>query len=100
MTDSKLIKEFITVEKSESGVHLLVRSIDWEGHTPFSIWEEAISLPTTVSDEDIQSGSVRILDDPAYFRICTECNERKPNGWMHGYKICQSCAERNHGVLY
>ena len=100
MTDTELIKEFIRVEKGESEVGLLVRTIDWEGHTPFSIWEDAISLPATASDEDIQSASVRILDDPAYFRICTGCNERNPNGWMHDDKICQGCAQENHGIIY
>ena len=100
MTDSELIKEFIRVERNDSEVLLEVCKIDWEGHTPFSNWENAISLPTTAADEDIQSASVGILNDPAFFRICEECNERKPNGWMHDGKICQSCAERNHGVIY
>jgi formylmethanofuran dehydrogenase subunit E len=35
-----------------------------------------------------------------FFGRCQECGELNPSGWMHDSKICQHCAETNHGVVY
>ncbi len=101
MTDSELINDFIRVEKTLAEIRILVREISWDGpHTPISRWKNGASLSPTVSEADIQDALAGMLDDPSYFRRCTECGNRNPIGWMHDECICQGCAERNHGVVY
>lgn len=102
MTDSELIEEFISVERTAGGVELLVRTIDWEGrpYDPVSKWEEGMSLPASASEMDIQEASFKLLENPSFFKRCIECAERNPLGWMHDNDICQRCAQESHGVVY
>lgn len=34
------------------------------------------------------------------FRRCEECGQMTPPEWRYDASICQSCAERNHGVIH
>ena len=34
------------------------------------------------------------------FGNCEYCGQHKPKGWMHGEDVCQSCAERELGIVY
>ena len=100
MTDCELRKEFVRVERTESSVHILVREIRWEGpHTPISKWAIGKRLPDTASDAEVENAIADMLQDHRYFRVCPECNEKKPFGWNDG-SVCQRCAEVNHGVVY
>ncbi len=100
MTDRELLKEFIRIERTENAVQILVHEIRWEGsHTPIHTWVIAKSLPDTASEVEIGKATAGILEDLRYFRVCPECNEKKPFGWNDG-SVCQRCAEVNHGVVY
>ena len=101
MTDRELRKEFIRIEKTPNEVQIFVREIRWEGpHTPSHTWAVGKRLPATASDAEIEEATVRILEDDGYFRVCNECGERKPVGWMLNERLCQECAQANHGVVY
>ncbi len=101
MTDRELRKEFIRIEKTQNEVQILVHEIRWDGpHTPIHTWVIAKSLPDTASEVEIGKATAGILEDPRYFRVCDECGERKPFGWMLDQSICQECAQTNHGVVY
>lgn len=34
------------------------------------------------------------------FSDCQYCGQHKPKGWMHGEDVCQSCAEKELGIVY
>jgi len=100
MNDRELRKEFIRIERSEEKIEIFVREIRWEGpHTPIHTWAVGKSLLATASEVEIEKATARILEDPRYFRLCPECNEKKPFGWNDG-SVCQRCAAVNHGVVY
>ena len=101
MTDRELRKEFIRIKKAPNEVQILVHKIRWEGpHTPIHTWAVGKSLPATAFEADVEKATARILEDHRYFRVCDECGERKPVGWMLNEGICQECAQANHGVVY
>jgi hypothetical protein len=101
MTDRELRKEFIRIEKTPNEVQIFVREIRWEGpHTPIHTWAVGKSLPATASEAEIEKATAGILEDHRYFRVCDECGERKPVGWMLNESICQECAQASHGVVY
>ena len=101
MEDRELLEEFVRVERTEDKVQILVREIRWEGpHTPISTWAIARTLPAAASESDIENATARVLEDDGYFLVCRECEERNPRGWMHDGRICQVCAEANHGVVH
>lgn len=50
--------------------------------------------------DDIDS-SQRVLETKRYFRVCKDCGERNPVGWMcTDMGVCHECAERNHGIVF
>jgi hypothetical protein len=101
MNDHELRGEFFRIKRASSATRILVREIGWRGaHAPASSWVAAARLPEGASEADVEAAVLAILQDPKFFRICTECQERHPLGWMHNERICQRCAERNHGVVY
>jgi len=101
MKDTDLRKEFIRIDKTGSGVEVHVCTISWEGsHTPVSKWVRGQELRREASKAEIDKAVALLLEDTQYFRVCRECDERNPIGWMHDERICQGCAERNHGVVY
>lgn len=101
MDDQQLIDEFIRTTPSDTGVLIEVLIIDWPTPSqPVSSWVAAATVRGTPSLEKLQERVLRVLGTKKYFRVCGECGERNPMGWMHDNKICQSCAERNHGVVY
>jgi hypothetical protein len=101
MNDRELRKEFVRVDQTQKRVQVLVRKIRWHGpHTPVSTWEIAKSLPDTASKPTIEKATAGILQDRRYFRVCLECGERNPVGWMRDESICQGCGQVNHGIVY
>lgn len=101
MNDKEIISKFIQLKQKNDGLHILVCGISWpHPHEPVSSWTVASVLPQTSSSQEVDSKIQETLGNKQYFQICQECVERKPRGWMHNDGICQSCAERNHGVVY
>ena len=101
MDDQQLIAEFIRTTQGPDGVHIQVKVIDWPSPSePVSSWVTAKTLRGIPSPEKVQEAVQRVLETKKYFRVCGECQQRKPSGWMHDNKVCQSCAEHNHGVCY
>jgi|AP86_3_1055499.scaffolds.fasta_scaffold63399_2 hypothetical protein len=101
MTDEEVIQEFIKVYKDVDQVRFYVRMIDWEGpHTPTTTIVNVSTFDGEMDEAAVRAEVLRISRNRKYFRRCKECSELKPVGWMHDSKICQSCAERNHDVVY
>jgi len=101
MNNQELRAEFIRIKRGADRVRLLVREIHWEEiDTPVSTWVEVGDLAATATDAQINREITNILGDADYFRVCQECEQRKPVGWMHEGQICQGCASANHGVVY
>ena len=99
MNDRELLEEFIRVERDADQVRIMVCKIHWDGpYTPVSTWVIGMELPATATETKVNSATASILEDVRYFRVCRECEQRKPVGWMHDDRICQGCAEANHGV--
>ena len=101
MNDEELISKFIKVKQEDNEIRLLVRQIFWpHPHEPRSRWTVASVLPQASPPQDVDAQIQAILENSQYFKVCQECAKRKPRGWMHNSNICQSCAERNYGVVY
>lgn len=100
MDDSELISTFIKTTEEKSGHQLSVCQIDWDGpHTPQAHWTYINTFPQDTPEETIQRAIQKLLHNPRYFRVCIECLERKPDGWMSG-DLCHHCMEQNHGVVF
>lgn len=100
MTDSELREEFIRMEERQDGsLVVLIQLIEWQGpHSPMGrwiVWKEIPIQPSAVERESLAQEAIK---DERYFGLCEECYERNPRGWMHSARLCQTCAERNHGV--
>ncbi len=101
MDDRDLIQRFIKIEPELDGINVLVCKIGWrDSHTPISIWELVAKLKADVSSAEIDAQVHQALNNKEYFQVCKECRERNPCGWMHSKSICQSCAERHHGIIH
>jgi hypothetical protein len=99
--DAQIIKECIKVEKTDLYVKILVEHTSWlRPHEPYSEWMEGETLPGKVSQSEIQDAVKRVIENHRHFRVCQECGDRKPTGWMHNDRICQGCAEANYGIVY
>jgi hypothetical protein len=101
MNDKEIVAEFIKAKQDSDGIRILVCQISWpHPHKPVSSWKVALVLPQTSSPEEVNCKILEILENKQYFQVCQECGKRKPLGWMHDDDICQSCAEKNHGIIY
>ena len=101
MNDLELLQEFLRVEHTESGVRILVRRIHWNGPAePVSIWVVGKDFHSAATKAETDAAARRILEDERYFRVCGECGERNPLGWMHDETMCQGCASKNRGIVY
>jgi len=101
MSDTDLRKEFIRIDETAARVQILVRRISWDGPaTPVSDWVVGRELPEGATETEVEEALTLLLENSEYFRECAECRERNPVGWMHDERICQGCAQRNHGVVY
>ena len=102
MNDADLIAQFIrTIPSADGGTVIEVCTISWpHPHEPMSTWVVAAELPAGASQDELDRTVRRLLRDRKYFKVCQECGERKPDGWMHDARICQACAEKHHGVCY
>ncbi len=80
--------------------------VTWDGQTPRMQAISVVSRPTGASGLGAWLvGAVEraMAERSATFNKCVECGRSNPPEWMMGYDdedICQSCAERNHGVVF
>jgi hypothetical protein len=101
MTEEEIIKEFVSIEEIEGEVVLSVRIIEWDGpHAPISHSVEVRRFAGHAGDDITKKAIKAVLRKKQFFGRCQECGELNPSGWMHDSKICQHCAETNHGVVY
>lgn len=77
-----------------------VAEITWHGHTPMTYWNSIKWLDADTPLKKINREYRKLLERRTYFKICEICEERNPVGWMHHNTICQSCAERELGVIH
>ena len=98
---SDRIKKYIQVNKTKSGVQILVRKIGWDGPTEMiSKWEVENYFKIGVSETEIEQAVERIIKNGRFFRLCSDCGEYKPVGLMWENYICQGCAAANHGIIF
>lgn len=97
----------VLVRLSEGAISVEVPVVEWHGpHTPVRRGEAAATFPATAVADRAGRAAIKAAVAAARavrlgrFRTCAECGERQPPEWMHGEALCQSCAERNHGVCY
>ena len=97
----------VVIRVARSQITVSVFGIVWEGpHTPLVRpqplaglnWRlmPAARLTTFLHDLIEAAQQIRL----ANFRKCAHCGETKPPEWMHRKDCCQSCAERNLGVVH
>ena len=93
--------KYIRSIRLDNTIEIQVEIIKWpHPHTPTSSWHTIKKLDGSTSQEVIDELVENTLIDSRYFKVCNECNERNPIGHMHNNKICQSCAENNHGIVH
>lgn len=102
MTDEEIIKEFISIQEIEGMVVLSVEIIEWPHgpYNPHSSLVEVKRFQGEVNSERTRKAVRAVLRQKKYFRRCMDCGEINPRGWMHDSRTCQSCAERNKGIVY
>lgn len=98
--DQELLDSFTRIRHEPDAIVLEIQSITWHGHTPEGHWEEVKRLDPTTKDSEVTKQHKQLLQRRRFFRVCTICNERKINGWMHNDEICQGCAQKTLGVVY
>lgn len=98
--DPEVMREFLRTLRTPDYLLIEVLTITWEGaHTPISTWKPGVTRPATTPENKVQQAQQRLLNTRRWFKVCQECGERQPNGWMHDSKMCQGCAEK-HGVVF
>lgn len=80
-----------------TGPYSIESGCDYVGH---------IELAMFTTDEEAATRKLASLIKKARqkrrktFGCCDECGKTNPPEWMHGKGLCQSCAEKNHGIVY
>ena len=83
------------------GFRFLICKIEWDGPSEMiSKWEIGKSFQTVVPATEIEQAVAGIIDDPRFFKLCSDCGEHKPVGLMWENQICQGCAAANHGIIF
>ncbi len=94
--------ECVRVERAADHIRVFVATITWPDGpaNPQLRWALFRELDSVAGDSELQAAVGEAIASPSYFATCQECGQRKPLGWMYDDRICQSCAERIHGVVY
>ncbi len=97
----------VIVGMTADEVSVSVFSVLWEGpHTPRVFPRRLASLCWCHIPASSLMMSLHTLVDAASelrresYSSCERCGKTKPPEWMHGDSICQSCAEKELGVVY
>jgi len=78
-------------------------AISWSTQVPMLCAGEGFLLSTIDGDAGeavIQAAHTIAARRRASFRTCAECGALDSPEQMHDKKICQGCAQQNHGVIY
>lgn len=101
MTENEIIQKFTRARRQKDCLAIQVLRITWpHPHEPKSRWHTIATLPSDADEPSIASERKKAAHHPRYFAVCQECKKRNPIGWMLDDHICQSCAEKNHGVVF
>ena len=99
--DAAIVQEFTRIRSELQTSVLQVLEISWNGpHTRVGQWTAVKAWSPDPPDTEREVWRWRILQDHRYFRVCRECSERNPVGWMHDRDTCDRCAEANHGIIH
>jgi len=100
MNIEEIIDEHIRVIRdSEIIIQILV--IKWPSpDQPKMSWKPVKTLPITLTEDQLQAEIHSIANNSKYFPICISCGERNSLGHMLYSGTCQSCAEKNHGIVF
>lgn len=87
---------------TDDALELRLPTLEWHIHTPRAVsklWrhislQEQPELDLRQLIADAQASQKETFGD------CKYCGALKPEGWMHGKDVCQSCAENILGVRY
>ena len=101
VNDNEIASQFIHIERSKSWLEFYVTTVSWKGpHKPEKSTEQVLRIPAGSHDSVVDQKSREILQDPTYFGVCNFCNQRKPAGWMSSDNCCQTCAEKEFGIVH
>lgn len=97
----------VIVRIGGSKISIAVYSVRWEGpHTPVVRpkplatlnWKRLPAARTMMELHSLIESAIEIRRSK--YGKCERCGKTQPPEWMHGEDICQSCAERDLGVVY
>jgi len=101
VSDQDLMNELTRVARYEDRIAIQVAWITWpHPHESKTHWHTVRNFKVTENIASINESRKSIINNNNYFCVCSECNERNPRGWMLDDRICQSCAEKNHGINF
>ncbi len=104
--DEELIAECLRTIRTDSSIEVQAITLHWEGvHKQIRKWQTVCDLPSNAREEVIQQRLEEALLDRRFFSVCPECKVRQLNGTMMSIgeevpRVCMSCAQSNHGVLF
>jgi len=99
--DTELIRDFMRLVESDEGVVMEVGVVEWDGpHTPTIRWRDFRQWRRVPNAQRLAAARQRALQDSRFFRVCQTCQECRNVGHMFNSNICQSCAERDLGVVF
>ena len=83
-------------------IELRLPTIEWVGpHSPISASKLWKRVRWQEKDNDwpalIQSAQAA---QQKTFGVCQYCKRQNPRGWMHSKTVCQSCTERELGIVH
>ena len=100
VNDILLAQKMTRVRVTEDRTVIEVAVIHWDSQTPCTSWVVAMELPLFIEPEHIRIARNKLVKNRKFFALCSECGERCVKGQMSVSKICQSCVESNHGVVF
>jgi hypothetical protein len=100
-SDTQLIADFIRVVESEDGTLMEVGVVEWNGPaTPVIRWKTFRRWRRKPTPQRLDAAQQQALQTARFFKVCRICRDRTNIGHMHDARVCQSCAERELGVVY
>ena len=101
MKQEDLIRDYTRVEYRENEIAIQVAWLIWKGsHNSRLHWHTVKRISQKADARQVNESIKTLLSNKRYFAICRDCEEKKVIGHMCDADICQSCAEKNHGVVF
>ena len=97
----ELFSEYTRARHEFGKILIEAAMIDWHGpHAPIETWHTVLEISADSTLEEIEAARLKLLKRKRYFKKCQECGELNACGHMADSHICQSCAEKIHGVVF